>query len=107
MRGRKSDGAPYPIRNAAVSGCSDSMFSITKKKTLPTLGSLTMCKGYLFLFLFFPSEPLGDLKHHSTNNFQMLGPRKEGMETHYPGSWTRIICTPSGKRRLKYKAPHG
>ncbi len=29
VRGRESDGAPYPIRKAAVSGCSDSMFKIT------------------------------------------------------------------------------
>jgi len=29
VRGRESDGAPYPIRKDAVSGCSDSMFSIT------------------------------------------------------------------------------
>ena len=29
MRGRESDAAPYPIRKAAVSGCSDSMFYIT------------------------------------------------------------------------------
>ncbi len=26
VRGRESDGAPYPIRKAAVSGCSDSVF---------------------------------------------------------------------------------
>jgi len=30
-RGHESDGAPYPIRKAAVSGCSDSMFDITLK----------------------------------------------------------------------------
>ena len=29
VRGRESDGAPYPIRKAAVSGCSDSKFEIT------------------------------------------------------------------------------
>ncbi len=29
VRGRESDGAPYPIRKAAVSGCSDSEFQIT------------------------------------------------------------------------------
>ena len=30
VRGRESDGAPYPIRKAAVSGCSDSMLNITE-----------------------------------------------------------------------------
>jgi len=29
--GREFDGAPNPIRKAAVSGCSDSMFDITKE----------------------------------------------------------------------------
>ena len=29
VRGRESDGAPYPIGKDAVSGCSDSMFNIT------------------------------------------------------------------------------
>ena len=28
VRGRESDGAPYPVTNAAVSGCSDSMLNI-------------------------------------------------------------------------------
>jgi hypothetical protein len=32
VRGRESDGAPYPIRKDAVSGCSDSMFYITFAK---------------------------------------------------------------------------
>jgi hypothetical protein len=31
VRGRESDGAPYPIRKAAVSGCSDSVFYITTR----------------------------------------------------------------------------
>ena len=30
VRGLESDGAPYPIREAAVSGCSDSMLNITE-----------------------------------------------------------------------------
>jgi hypothetical protein len=34
VRGRESDGAPYPIGKAAISGCSDSMFDITKE-TVP------------------------------------------------------------------------
>ena len=29
VRGPESDGAPYPIGKAAVSGCSDSEFDIT------------------------------------------------------------------------------
>ncbi len=32
VRGRESDGAPYPIRKAAVSGCSDSEFCITRRQ---------------------------------------------------------------------------
>jgi hypothetical protein len=34
VRVRESDGALYPIGKAAVSGCSDSMFKITKIKVI-------------------------------------------------------------------------